>query len=149
MEVGKMAIKFKKVSLENNKHTLVMIAMQLGIKGSSTMDPNRLVTLINKKANTIQVSKSPSTPRVASKTKVKVTKIQKTLEELGYTQDEVVTISGRVVGGKQILEGRRMKVTGSKGENLIGFLISDKDGSLQRSEILMPKANTFKLEVAI
>lgn len=150
------------VTMSTNLNNLIYQGLFHAINNCEGLDKATLVDKINRKiANKagVQVPESliinvkPVTfPKVkttknksentSGQSRVKKEIVQK--EVLIITDKEVITIIGKPANGKLILANRKMVVTGQKNGAYIGFLINEKDGSLQRSEITMQVEFTSK-----
>lgn len=103
-----------------------VVAKELGIHfvGKKTAE---LIELVNLEIEKRQVEKAPK----------KESRAKKTLADYGLTEGQIVTIAGFEVKGKTILVGRQVSITRTSRANgyIKGRLVSEQDGSLQKTEI--------------
>lgn len=140
-----MKKKYEKVQENMEFADIISYGLRLAINNADRLSKDLLIKRINNKVDRLNGVTPEREVRSGGTTRTRTTKTNVPKVMAKNVEGEIVTILGKPEkDGKMILVGRRMKVTSTKGENLIGFLIKESDGSLQASEITMPIQYTNK-----
>lgn len=126
-----------KVDMTANGSELICLGFRLGINNAESLSKEVLVKRVNNKIDQRNGVTPERTTRTSSGTRAPRTTNSQPAKKASSVDGEVVTILGKMQGGKMILANRKMKVTSITGDVLIGYLIKDSDGTLQNSQIKM------------
>lgn len=129
---------YTKVNEKMDFADVISFGLRIGINNADRLSKDLLIKRVNNKVDRLN-GVVPEREVRSGGTRTRTTKTNTPKVMAKNVEGEIVTILGKPEkDGKMILVGRRMKVTSTKGDSFIGFLIKESDGSLQASEITMP-----------